>query len=69
MFIYIILFYVICIYFEFKYCLVNGDSKSKVIYSVLMVYQLILSLVIYFEIEITTPIDLMERFVKSLPWN
>jgi len=65
----IIVFYVLIIYFEFKNNLKKEQFKEKIIYSILMVIQVVLSIMIFFEIEMKTPVDLIEEIViyfKSL---
>ena len=59
----IIGFYFLIIYFEFKNTFKKGQSKEKIIYSILMLFQVILSIMIFFEIEIKTPVDLIEEVV------
>ena len=56
-------FYFFIIYFEFKNDLKKEQSKEKIIYSVLMLLQVILSVMIFFDIELKTPVDLIEEIV------
>ena len=60
----IISFYIILIRFDCKKSLKQGEISEKIIYSLMMLSQIILSTLIYFEVELKTPVDLIEEVVN-----
>lgn len=58
-------FYAVLVWMEINYCKVQKEKKNFLIYIIFMGSQFIISILIFLEIELITPVDWIENLVRT----